>query len=141
MVVTANLDRIVEMGRRRGGLTVEDLSKHLPIETLSPTELAEVLATIENAGVTVEIDPALLRGRPRAVNDVPGAQLPPSAAETPRDDQERLSKLDSSIRHSKHQAEQSRGRDQYKGGTAFLAIAVVICILLMIGLWLFDRGL
>jgi len=61
---TTQLDGLLELGRRQGGLTAEDLRHALPLETMSAEDLAGVVAGLEEAGVDVEIDPTLLKAHP-----------------------------------------------------------------------------
>jgi len=135
------LERLIAIGKRRGGLTVDDLQRHLPLEALSPAKLAEVLAVIEDAGVTVEIDPALTEGRPRKPAGRPTP--PPASAEAASEGgRQRIAALESSIQSSKARAARApHAFYQYRGGTAFLGAALVACIMLLIGLWLIDKGL
>jgi hypothetical protein len=135
MSVTHNLDQILEIGRRRGRLTVDDLSKYLPIEHMSAAELTETIAAIENAGVTIDIDPDFLKGRPRLVEPIE-PNPPTTGTDAVEDGHERLAELDSSIRQSQRQIRPARDTGRYKGGTVFVAIAAVVCALVVIAVWL-----
>ena len=79
------LARLVADGRKRGRLTVEDLAQVLPIDSMAPGEIALVVAHLEEAGVPVEVDEALLQGRPAsgAARPAPGGFTLP---EEPRRD-------------------------------------------------------
>ena len=61
----SSYERLLELGREQGGLTGHDLQRVLPIDRMSMDELSEVLARLEDAGITVEIDPALFSRAPR----------------------------------------------------------------------------
>ncbi|MGE7415729.1 RNA polymerase sigma factor region1.1 domain-containing protein [Methylobacterium tarhaniae] len=65
------LDRLVALGRSRGGLTPDDLRQALPVDRMSAEDIAMVLIELEEAGVPVDPDEALLQ---------PGRPLPPSGA-------------------------------------------------------------
>ena len=52
--------RLMELGKQQGGLTPNDLHQVLDVERLSTDELSDMLVRLEQAGVSVEIDPALL---------------------------------------------------------------------------------
>jgi hypothetical protein len=135
------MERLIEMGRRRGGLTVDDLQRHLPLEALSPAQLAEVMTTIEDAGVSVEINAALTRGRPGRPADRSTAAST-SAEDAAQDHRKRIAALGSSISRSKEQAARApHFAQQYRGGTVFLGVAVALCIMLVVGLWVMDKGL
>ncbi|HYG87104.1 MAG TPA: hypothetical protein VD978_12670 [Azospirillum sp.] len=58
--------RLEEIGRRNGRLGVEDVARVLPLDTMSATEVAEVVERLERAGIEVELDPVLARQRPDA---------------------------------------------------------------------------
>ncbi len=81
-IPSAVLDGLVEQGRKRGRLTTDDLTRALPIHAMTPDEIALVVAHLEDAGVPVEVDEALLGGRPRPIaqNAVPAARLREPAA-------------------------------------------------------------
>lgn len=134
------LERLIDIGRRRGGLTVDDLQRHLPLEALSPAKLAEALTVIENAGVTVEIYDGPTEGRPRKSASLP-ATPSPSADEVVENHRQRIAALETSIQSSKARAARApHAFYQYPGGTIFLGAAVVACIMLLFGLWLIDKG-
>jgi hypothetical protein len=78
--------RLVDLGRERGFVTLDQVSAELPIDEMSQTELAETLDRLERAGVTVEVDEELTRGRPLPVADTPDFRLP----EPPEDDRDRV---------------------------------------------------
>lgn len=135
------LERLIEIGRRRGGLTVDDLQRHLPLEALSPPQLVQILTTIENAGVRVEIDAALTRVHPRspAVRPTPPGTPAEGAAQ---DHRQKIAALGSSIGRGKEQAARApQVVHQFRGGTVFVAMAFALCIMLLVGLWLVDKGL
>ena len=67
MISTTTVDRLIQLGRRRGGLVIDDIGQALPVNTMSTEELADVLARLEEAGISVEIDPALLTPHHRKV--------------------------------------------------------------------------
>ena len=66
------LDRLIATGRSQGGLTSEDLRRALPIDAMSPEDLALVVVHLEEEGVPVELDESLL-GLTRADGRSPGA--------------------------------------------------------------------
>jgi hypothetical protein len=53
-------ERLQELGKQQGGLTPNDLHQVLDVDRLSTDELSDMLVRLEQAGVSVEIDPALL---------------------------------------------------------------------------------
>jgi len=56
----SSYERLLELGREQGGLTAQDLQRVLPIDQMSMDEISDVLARLDDAGITIEIDPALL---------------------------------------------------------------------------------
>jgi len=52
--------RLLHLGKQQGGLTPHDLQQVLDLERLSTDELSDMLVRLDQAGVSVEIDPALL---------------------------------------------------------------------------------
>ena len=55
-----------EAGRRGGRLTVEDLGRVLPLDSMSATEVEAAVERLERAGIDVDVDPALTRPHPDA---------------------------------------------------------------------------
>ena len=78
--------RLIDLGRERGFVTLDQVSAELPVDDMSQTELAETLDRLERAGVSVEVDEELTRSRPLPVEDVPDFRLP----EPPDDDEDRV---------------------------------------------------
>ncbi|KAA2242226.1 RNA polymerase sigma factor region1.1 domain-containing protein [Salinarimonas soli] len=75
----AALERLMALGRRRGHLTTGDLEAELPVNAMDPDEIALVIVHLEEAGIPVEVDAALLTGgaRPAALRpDEPSIILP-----------------------------------------------------------------
>lgn len=64
----ATVQSLIDQGRRSGNrLSAEALGAALPIDTMTPEEIAAVVERIETAGVEVELDDTrLMRGRPGA---------------------------------------------------------------------------
>jgi Sigma-70 factor, region 1.1 len=50
----------MQLGRRRGGLQIDDIRQALPVDTMTIEELADVVARLEEAGIAVEIDAGML---------------------------------------------------------------------------------
>lgn len=74
---------LIDQGRRTGRLTTEDLSRALPIQSMSPAEIAGVVDRLDAAGIDVDVDERLTGGRPRPQRATAGSigpNLPPYAA-------------------------------------------------------------
>jgi hypothetical protein len=54
------LTDLISLARRRGGLSMEDLRRALPVDSMTVEDLSHVLARLDQAGFDLEIDPALL---------------------------------------------------------------------------------
>jgi Sigma-70 factor, region 1.1 len=64
------IERLKEMGRRRGHVTLDQIKSVLPIEQMSGEEVGEAMARLEWAGIDVQIDPEFLRSRADMQSDV-----------------------------------------------------------------------
>jgi hypothetical protein len=90
--------RLVEMGRDRGFVTIDQVNATLPVDNMTQVELAQALDRLERSGVSVEMDEELTR-RPRVYDsnestDVSDFQLP----EPPDDKEDRVVPLRSAAR-------------------------------------------
>jgi hypothetical protein len=56
----AALIDLISNASRRGSLTMEDLRKALPVDSMTVEDLSHALARLDQAGLDVEIDPTLL---------------------------------------------------------------------------------
>ena len=56
----AALIELISLARKRGGISMEDFRKALPIDSMTAEDLAHVLDRLDEAGFDLEIDPALL---------------------------------------------------------------------------------
>lgn len=54
------LDKLVDLARQRGGISIEDLRHWLPIEKMTAEDISYVLARLDEAGFDLEIDPMML---------------------------------------------------------------------------------
>jgi hypothetical protein len=60
MPADPGFERLLQLGKQQGGLTPHDLQQVLDLERVRPDELSDMLERLDQAGVSVEIDPALL---------------------------------------------------------------------------------
>jgi hypothetical protein len=56
----AALSDLVSLARRSGGLTMEDIRRALPVDSMTEEEIAHVIARLDEAGFDIEVDPILL---------------------------------------------------------------------------------
>lgn len=58
-VSEATFNELLALGRRQGALTTNDLRRALPVESMTPEDIAALVLRLEEADVPVEADPAL----------------------------------------------------------------------------------
>ena len=56
----AILTKLVAGARQRGSISLEDLRKELPVESMTTEDISVVLVRLDEAGFDLDIDPALL---------------------------------------------------------------------------------
>jgi hypothetical protein len=76
---------LINLGRRRGGLTMEDLRKVLPISSMTTDEITHALARLDEAGVDVAVDATLFLPMEKAAvtNATPAAKCDEAAPPKP----------------------------------------------------------
>jgi Sigma-70 factor, region 1.1 len=74
LVDDANWQRLIRIGRERGALTIDDLRTALPVELMTPEELADAVMRLEDAGVPVELDEWLARPARGRLADEPAGR-------------------------------------------------------------------
>jgi hypothetical protein len=140
MIPTTAVDRLVQLGRRQGGLKIDDIRQTLPIENMTIEEITEVVTRLEDVGISVEIDAGLLTRSHRKMA-LPELQPTPSRhSERATTADARLSNLGSSIKAAQ-EAHKTLGRARkyvQKSGTIFVIAAALILFLLALGLWRFG---
>lgn len=58
-------ERLIRMGRQNGDrLSIEQLGQEIPVETMTPDEVAAVVETLEGAGIEVDLEDEKLK-KPR----------------------------------------------------------------------------
>jgi hypothetical protein len=134
--------RLMEMGRERGFVTLDQVNATLPVNSMSQTELAETLDRLERSGVSVEVDEELTRRHRRddgdGEADVPDFRLP----EPPEDDDTRVVPLRPRAQPgagsqgrpaAMTEAQDHRGADhKAAGGESTTRTAIVIGVLLLL---------
>ena len=79
--------RLVEMGRDRGFVTIDQVNATLPVDSMTEIELAQALDRLERSGVSVEVDEELMR-RPRVYDSDELTEVPDFRLPEPPDDKE-----------------------------------------------------
>ena len=137
--MAAGLDRLTEIGRQRGRVTIEDIRTIVPLDALSVTELAQILARLEEAGVTIDIDPQLLASDGKM--PLPSAHELPlpenKAASAPMD---RFEILARSIQAARETSTTLNSPEAVGGpATGYLWMVVGVVLLLLVAVWLLAR--
>ena len=139
MIPPTAFDRLVQLGKRPGSLTVSKLGRVLPVDTMTVEEITEVVARLEGAGILVEIDAEFEASHPRKTpsnSEAMPKQASLSAAKTT--DHARLEALASSIKAKESQTRARQHLGIEKSGTEFVVAAAVILIVLMLIAWGFG---
>lgn len=142
MISKAQIDRLIALGRQRGSLEIGDISELLPVDSLSIDEISHVMAVLEDAGISVEIDPAFLTPRLDRINS-PSA-LSPALTPTPGDDAagapKHASELASSITNARTSALQGPPPYPRRPATIFVVIGAGVSLIIVLGLWAYFSG-
>lgn len=140
-MTTTELDRLIDTGRQRGGLEIDDIRQALPIDTMSIEEISNVLVRLEEAGIPVEIDPAMLtRHRQMSLPEIKSTAEPARQNEQTKTPQDRLSILAASIKAATENSSFTREpAPPYpkKSATVFVLVAALILLLIVWGVWRF----
>jgi Sigma-70 factor, region 1.1 len=142
MISTTAVDRLMQLGRRRGGLQIDDIRQALPVDTMTIDELADVMARLEEAGIAVEIDASMLTPHHRKMTlpEVNPTSEPTRHSERATTAYARLLGLASSIKAARENSHRARGPARtyvQKSGTIFVVAAALILILLALVVWRF----
>lgn len=140
MISTTAIDRLMQLGRRRGGLEIDDIRQALPVDTMTVEELADVVARLEEAGISVEIDTGLLtpHHRKTALQEVTPASERSRHSERTTTAHDRLSILASSIKAVRENSSRTRGSIRpyvQKSATVFILAAALILFLIAFVVW------
>ncbi len=76
---------LMDLGRRQGRVSTEDVRQLLPLNAMSAEEIANLILRLEERGIAVDVDPALFvpTGRGAATSAAPPLELPRSEAPKP----------------------------------------------------------
>ena len=142
MMDTTAVDRLIQIGRQRGGVEIDDIRKVLPIDAMSVEEISDALALLEEAGISVEIDPAMLTARSRRLTlpDVtpPTESLGQSLRTTTS--QDRASVRTRSIKSATENSSLthvSANPHVQKSATIIILATALILVLIAMGVWHF----
>lgn len=75
----AALDELVNLARRRGRISMDDVRQVLPIDSMTVEDIARIVARLDEAGFELDIDPSLdaTEGK-TTVSETPAAELDPA---------------------------------------------------------------
>jgi Sigma-70 factor, region 1.1 len=57
------IGRLAAIDRRKGHITLADIEAIFPVDAMSPEEIGQTMVRLEDAGIDIEFDKALLRSR------------------------------------------------------------------------------
>jgi hypothetical protein len=127
MISTTAVDRLMQLGRQRGGLEIDDIRQALPIDTMTIEELADVVARLEEAGAGL-LTP---HHRRMALPEVKPAPEPSRQSERATTAHPRLLSLASSIKAAKENSSRTRGSTRphlQTSATIFILVAALILV-------------
>jgi hypothetical protein len=142
MIPATTFDLLIRMGRARGGLEVDEIRQVLPVDAMTAEELADVLTRLEEAGISIEIDAALLapRHRKTAMHQSQLATENSQYGEGATADHVHLSRLASSIKAASGNSRPILSHALMyvqMPATIFIITAAVILFLFVLSVWLF----
>jgi hypothetical protein len=130
---TDAFERLLQLGRERGRLQLEDVKQILPVDSIPVEELANILVRLEQAGIAVELDDDLLVPRhpgisPNVVSGAAPGEGMPSRGNSPAD-------LRASSNATPIRSAPSANPADDTSGTIYVAVAAVILVLIVVGVW------
>jgi|SRR4051812_29093830 len=141
MISATAVDRLVQLGKQRGGLEIDDIRQALPINTMTIEELVDVLARLEESGISVEVDSSLLTPphRKMALPEVNSTPEPSHRSERTTTGHPHLLSLASSIQAATQNSSQIGGAtgSYVKPATIFVSAAALILFSIALALWYF----
>ena len=142
MISTTAVDRLMQLGRRRGGLHIDDIRQVLPVDTMTIEELADVVSRLEEAGIAFEIDAGMLTPHHRKMTlpEVNPTPEPTRHSERAMTAHARPLGLASSMKTARENSHRTRGPAPtyvQKSGTIFVVAAALILLLLALVVWRF----
>ena len=144
MLTRPQIDRLIALGRQRGSLEIGDIGAVIPVESLSIDEISHVMSVLEDAGISVEIDPAFLSPRHRNIDSPPIA--PKASPAAPGGDatatQTRVSALESSATQPRKKAAEDKPPNAFpaRPATVFVVIGAGIALIIVLVFWTYLSG-
>ncbi len=142
MISATAVEHLMRLGRQRGALDIDDIRQVLQVDTMSMEDLAGTVARLEDAGISVEIDPALLARRREGTSppEATLASVPLRRGEQAAEVDDRLSNLGSSITTARGGVSPSArptGKQAQGNAVIFVLAAALILLVLVVGIWHF----
>jgi hypothetical protein len=143
MISTTAVDQLMQLGRRRGGLQIDDIRQVLPVDTMSIEELADVVARLEEADISIEIDAGMLtpHGRKMTLPNLNPTTEPTRHKQPATTAHAGLLGLASSMkaaRENSHPRRRPARTYVQKSGTIFVVAAALTLLLLALVVWRFT---
>lgn len=60
LVDQVTVENLIQVARRRGRISIDDLRHAFPIDAMDAGDIANIIVRLEDAGISVDIDPTLL---------------------------------------------------------------------------------
>lgn len=77
----AELGKFIEAAKQRGAVSIDDLRRAFPIDNMGGEDIASIVLRLEDAGISVEVDPSLFASRRGAsMNPLGNIRTQPSPA-------------------------------------------------------------
>ena len=143
MISTTAVDHLMQLGRRRGGLHIDDIRQVLPVDTMTIEELADVVARLEEAGIAFEIDAGMLTPHHRkmtlpGVNPMKEPMRHNELGMTAHASQLGLASSMQAAAENSHRTREPARTYVKKSGTIFVVAAALILLLLALVVWRFT---
>lgn len=118
---------------------IDDIRQILPIDTMTSEEIAQVMALLDESGITVEIDSGLLTRRSGVVPlDVKPLAEPSSEVERPTAAPDRVLNQSSPGNAATGRGHQELLFHSNASGTIYVVAAILVLLLLVLSIWSFT---
>jgi hypothetical protein len=141
MISTTAVDQLMQLGRRRGGLQIDDIRQVLPVDTMTIEELADVVARLEDAGIEIDAGMLTPHGRKMTLPKLNPTTEPTRHKQPATTAHAGLLGLASSMkaaRENSHPRRRPARTYVQKSGTIFVVAAALTLLLLALVVWRFT---
>jgi hypothetical protein len=138
-VTAAQFQSLVDVGRRKGGLSTHDIQQVLPVEAMSADELAQTIARLEDMNIPVELDPSLQtpdHRSPPPLGRVREAVLPPGRTDASASPRQRADSGGAAVGNG-GRAARADARNT-AGKAIWPLLAGIALVLLLVAVWIWT---